>query len=359
MSRTPLHQAIVGATVGDAITDHALLIRRWLREMGYDSHIYAEHIHPALVKDIRPAISYQPGRNEKHLLLHHSIGSSMVDRLLELPIEFLMVYHNITPPEFFADVNPALAQELEKGRQQLLTLRDRTPLALAVSAYNEEELLAAGYEQTAVFPLALDEEQYSFPSNPALVEKFQSSGPRLLFVGRLVPNKKPEDLLKLLYYYRRIEPDACLMLVGSPWLPNYERWLHDLVSDLGLAGSVFFLGHVSQQDMVTYYRLADLYVSMSEHEGFGKPLVESMYMDLPVLAYSATGVPYTLGDAGVLFNHKAYEALAELVDLLVTEKGLRTRILEGQRRRVQSFLPEQVRQRLHECVAQLSTSLKI
>ncbi|MBA3532462.1 MAG: glycosyltransferase [Ardenticatenales bacterium] len=240
----------------------------------------------------------------------------------------------------------------------MAALCSRTPLALAVSAYNEEELRAVGYQQTRVLPLSLDESQYRFPTNPALVEQFQKYGPKLLFVGRQVPNKKPEDLLKLLYYYRRIEPTACLILVGAPWLPNYERWLHDLACDLGVGGDVFFLGHVSQQDMVTYYRMANLYVSMSEHEGVGKPLIESMYLDLPVMAYAAAGVPYTLGEAGMLFQHKDYEALAELTDMLVTDQSLRSRILAGQRRRVQHFLQDHVRQQLHESLKQLSVGLK-
>lgn len=358
MSKAVLHQVTVGATPGDAITDHALLIRRWLREAGFESEIFAEHIHPALEKEIFSALTYKPKRDEEFIIYHHSIGSPVVERLTKFPLKLILVYHNITPPEFFTSINPALARELEEGVRQLQILKRHTKLALAVSPFNEQGLHAAGFSNTAVLPLALDEKRYNIPSAANLVAKFEQSGPLLLFVGRLVPNKKQEDLIKLLYYYRRLEPTARLVLVGEKWLAEYVRWLQDFVRDLGLEDSVLFTGHVSQQEMITYYRLADLYISMSEHEGFGKPLIESMYFDLPVLAYKAAGVPYTLGGAGVLVKRKEYEAIAELIDLLITDTDLRHKIMARQRRRVQDFLEAGVQKRLYESLSfmgQLST----
>ena len=59
-----------------------------------------------------------------------------------------------------------------------------------------------------------------------------------------------------------------------------------------------FTGGVPNEDLAAYYRWADAYVSLSEHEGFCVPLVESMAMDVPVLAYAAGAVPETLGGAG-------------------------------------------------------------
>lgn len=357
MSKLILNQITIGATPGDAITDQAFLIRAWLREKGFVSDIYAEFIHPALEKEVRSALTYRPARNERQLIYHHSIGSAVAERLMELSVKLILVYHNITPPEFFSSVNPALAQELIKGQQQLQALKAHTPLALAVSAYNELDLKAANFAQTAVLPLALDESRYQLPNDAELVARFKHSGPLLLFVGRLVPNKKQEDLIKLLYYYRRIEPTAQLILLGEKWLAEYVPWLEDFAHDLGVGGAVHFTGHVSQQEMVTYYRIADLYVSMSEHEGFGKPLIESMYLDLPVLAYAAAGVPYTLGRAGVSIHYKEYEAIAELVHLLVTDKALRVRILAGQRRRIQDFLEQRVQQQLYEYLALLEEAM--
>jgi glycosyltransferase involved in cell wall biosynthesis len=167
--------------------------------------------------------------------------------------------------------------------------------------------------------------------------RFDDGRRNLLFLGRIAPNKKQEDLMKLLHFYRRIEPDARLILVGSGQLSNYTNWLHDFAFTLDLEDSVVFTGHVSQAEMIAFYQIADLYVSMSEHEGFGKPLIESMYFDLPVLAYHSTAVPYTMGDAGVLFRYKHYEALAEVVDILVNDESIRQSIILRQQLRVQDY----------------------
>jgi L-malate glycosyltransferase len=354
MSRPILHQVVVGASIGDAITEHALAIRRWLREFGFASHIYAEHVHTALAGEIRPFASYRPGRHEQWLIFHHSIGSAIVDQIVSLPQQLIVIYHNITPAEFFNEVEPAWAQRMSLGREQLALLRPRTHLALADSFYNQSELQTAGYVHTDVLPIVLDESQYHLADNEQLCRRFNSPAPKLLFVGKLAPHKKQEDLVKLLYYYRRIEPEASLFLVGDQWLASYDDWLRDLSNSLGLQESVIITGRVSQQDMLTFYRLADLYVSMSEHEGFGKPLIESMYLGLPVLAYASTAVPLTLGKASVLFHQKDFEALAEVVDIIIKDRSLRQRIVARQKQQVHTYLEPQVRQKLHELLSAMA-----
>lgn len=341
---TALNQVIIGATLGDAITDEAFLLRRWLREMGFASEIFAQYIDPALEDQIRPATTWRPQLGEEWLIYHHSIGSSVADQVMASSLKLILIYHNVTPPGFFAAINPALNREMIQGREQLVALRSHTPLALADSPFNERDLIAAGFCKTGVLPIALDESRVNLPMNPNLLAHYEHQDPYLLFVGRQVPNKKQEDLVKLLYFYRRLESDARLFLVGEAWMPAYTHWLRDLTIDLGLDDAVIFAGKASQQDLVTYYRLADVYVSMSEHEGFGKPLIESMYLGLPVLAYAAAAVPGTLGDAGVQFHCKDYEALAEMVDVLVRDNTLRQRIVTCQRERVKAFLEPQVRE---------------
>lgn len=339
-----LHQVIIGAMPGDAITDQAFLIRGWLREMGFTSHIYAEFVHPALTEEIQPFKSYRPRPSENYLIYHLSIGTPIAEQLMCLPLRLILIYHNVTPAEFFDDIDPALAQQMKAGRTQLLALREHTELALADSPYNEQDLCQVGFKRTGVLPITLNERNYVLPPNEESLARFQYGGPRLLFVGRLVPNKKQQDLIKLLYFYRRIEPSARLLLVGDPWVASYVRSLRELAVRLGLCDSVFFIGHVSQQELVTFYRMADVYVSMSEHEGFGKPLIESMYLGLPVMAFAAAAVPGTMGDAGVLFHQKDFAVLAEVVNILVNDQPLRQRIIAQQRTRTQAFLESHAHQ---------------
>lgn len=340
----PLNQIIIGAMPGDAITDEAFLLRRWLREMNFTSDIFAQYIHPTLENEVRPVTTWRQQANEEWLIYHHSIGSPVAEQLMASSLRLILIYHNVTPPEFFTTINPALSREMSEGRAQLLALRSHTALALADSSFNEQDLIAAGFPKTGVLSIALDESNLNLPSNPDLFARYDRAGVYLLFVGRQVPNKKQEDLIKLLYFYQRIEPRARLFLIGDAWVPAYAHWLRDLSIDLGLEDAVVFAGQVTQQDLVTYYRLANVYVSMSEHEGFGKPLIESMYFGLPVLAYAAAAVPGTLGDAGVQFHHKDYEALAEVIDILVRDASLRRRIIARQRERVKEFLAPQVQQ---------------
>lgn len=354
MPERVLHQFTEGAYIGDAVSDQALAIRRWLRESGFVSEIFAERIQTELVDDIYPAESYRPHAAETCLIYHHAVGSLIAERLKEIGLPQILIYHNITPPEFFAATDPALADGLRRGRRQLEQMRPRTMLGLGASAYNQRELIDLGYEPTGVLPIFLDEARYQLPSNEVLASECDSARPVILFVGRFAPNKRQEDLIKLLYCLRRMQPAASLVLVGNTDNRDYVAWLRSLARELGLDESaVRITGHISHQDMLTYYRGADFYVSMSEHEGFGKPLIESMYCGLPVMAYSSSAVPYTLDDAGILFAKKDYEALAELIDMMVTNEPLRRRVIARQAKRSQAFLEPIVRRQFEMYLRQL------
>lgn len=337
-----LHQFVAGASPGDAITDQALLLRRWLRDWGFSSEIYAEHVEPPLQGDVRPALAYRRQRGESLAIYHHSIGSGLVEQFRANKQRLLLIYHNVTPPDFLTAVDPVRAQRAAVGQQQLTQLRPLAELALGDSPYNEAELKKAGFDRTGVLPIVLDESRYQDTPDPGVSAAHADHNPLLLFVGRLAPNKRQEDLVKLLFHLRRLRPQAHLALVGDQWMPAYAAWLADFVRQTGLEDAVTLTGSVPQKTLVGYYRRADFYVSMSEHEGFGKPLIESMYFGVPVLAYASTAVPDTLDDAGILFHRKDYPALAELVSLLMARPELRQRLIAKGRDRAAMFLCEQV-----------------
>lgn len=355
MLERALHQFTEGAYIGDAISDQVFVIQRWLHDLGFASEVYAERIQPELEGRVRPARDYRPGAAESCLIHHHAVGSDIAERLRELNRPQILIYHNITPPRFFAFTDPVLAANLNKGRRQLEEMRPRTLLALGDSGYNERELLELGYAPTGVLPIVLDESQFRVPLNEALIADCAAARPLILFVGRFAPNKRQEDLIKLHYCLRRLSPGARLVLVGNTDFREYVAWQADFARELGLDESaVYFTGHLSHQDMLTYYRCADVYVSMSEHEGFGKPLIESMYCGLPVVAYASTAVPDTLGNAGILFHRKDFEALAELIDLLMKDEAVRGRVIARQSRRVRAFLEPQVRQQWEDHLRSLN-----
>ena len=349
-----LNQLSESAFVGDAITDQALLIRHWLREAGFRSEIYTRNRRPEMEREVLSVSTYHRQPGEEVLIYHHSIGASVAEQLIEKKTPIILIYHNITPSGFFDHAAPGLARQLDEGRQQLESLCEQTVLALADSDYNEQELKEAGYETTGILPIVLDPAYYDLPPDPGVVARYDDGRVNILFLGRVAPNKRQEDLIKLLYSYKRIEPDARLLLVGSTRLRSYVDYLRELAFTQNLSDSVFIEGHVSQAEMVAYYKIADMYISMSEHEGFGKPLIESMYFQLPVMAFESSAVPYTLGNAGILFKHKHYEALAEVVDIVLKDEALRQRIAADQEKRVQEYFEPRVHERFKSFLENLS-----
>lgn len=349
MDRGPLHQFLTGATAGDAITGQALLIQRWLREAGYESEIYAWHLHDSMATAARPMSTYRRARGETRGIYHHSIGSDVPEFLVGRDLRLILIYHNITPPGFFENSDPLRAYLARQGIAQLKMLQPLTELALADSHYNEQDLRRDGFTATAVLPICLQAERYG----SALPERPIGPGPRLLFVGRLAPNKRQEDLVKLLFFLRRIHPLAHLTLVGDRWEMGYDRWVEQLAADLNVADGLALTGKVSHEALLAHYRSADLYMSMSDHEGFGVPLIESMLLGLPVVAYGSTAVPETMGDAGVVFHRKEFEPLAELIAMLYEDKPLRRRIVERQGIRAQDFLEPRVRRQFFSHLEQI------
>ena len=339
-----IHQVVVGAVPGDAIFDEARMIRAALKQWGYTSLIYAQSIHPSLSpEEVRHYTQYRPGRHSDDLLIfHYSTGSAISDYVKTLPVAVMMIYHNVTPPQFFEGTAGAVIEELKKGRAELADFRDQVCLAVADSEFNRQDLVEAGYKRTGVLPLAIHMDRMSTPADADILQKYDDEWMNLLFVGRIAPNKKQADIIEAFSYYKQINPRSRLFLVGS-WghAERYAAWLKGVCKYLDLA-DVYMLGHIPDTELMAYYRLADIFLCLSEHEGFGVPLIECMYLRVPIIAYPATAVPGTLGDAGVLVRRKDPRVIAELVHLLAENTDLRRRIIERQQQRAQDFCPKQV-----------------
>jgi glycosyltransferase involved in cell wall biosynthesis len=353
MGKKVLHQFLMDVSKGDATSDHAFLIRGWLRDWGFDSEIYGAVYDGELVSEVRQ-FSPRSFIGQDLVIYHHTTGSTTLNHLIERRTPLMLIYHNITPPNFFKRADPAIASQLVTGRQQLNEIRPFVRMALSASSYSEKELNELGFKDTGVLPIVLNEADYKVAVDKELQSKIRKGEPTMLFVGRLAPNKRQEDLLKLLIYVRQIFPRAHLILVGGHTGEGYLRWLKYFIERNGLAEAVTLTGHVTQEEMVTYYKSADLFVSMSEHEGFGKPLIESMYFGLPIMAYSAAAVPSTLGESGILFTKKEFEPLAELVGMLYEDSILRQRVIDTQTRRLQAYLEPAIKQQFESYLAQLN-----
>lgn len=332
-----VHQMLPTLVPGDAIGNHARRLRAWLRGRGLRSELVSVHCDPRLEAE---RVRFQPGslRPDEGLIYHHSIGSELTAEAVGHRGPKLLVYHNVTPPEFFAPYRPEFAPLLAQGREELAKLAPAFPHSVGDSRWNADELAAAGFRAPGVLPIAVDPELWDEPADAAWMERLQDGAPNLLFVGRIAPNKRQDHAIGLLAHLHAHEPRARLVLAGpeSPDDP-YASCLRLLAVRLGIADRVLFTGELAPAQLQACYRTARLFVSCSEHEGFGVPLVEAMGFDVPVLAYRSTAVPETLGEAGLLFAEKRWPVVAALAARLLRDEALRARVLAAQRRRREAF----------------------
>jgi L-malate glycosyltransferase len=275
-----------------------------------------------------------------------------------LPRGRVLQYHNVTPAHFFAPYDPGIFRIAALGRQELATLAGATDLALGDSDYNRRELAELGFRRTGVLPIAVDTGRLlDAPPHPAIEEILRDGLTNFLFVGRIAPNKRIEDIIRLAEQFKRyIDAQYRFVFVGrTDAVPRYYAAVRALIARYQMLPERFlFPGVVSDWELAAYYRTASVYISMSEHEGFCVPLVEAMAADVPVLAFASTAVPETLGGAGVLFGSKDMEYAAELLGQLAFDPDVRAHVIEGQRRRLRDFAEDRLRARLAQVVRDAS-----
>ncbi len=336
-----IHQLVAGFNRGDAISNEATVMRDVFRGWGYASDIWCEtrRILPELRGEARELEGLAAVcRPDDVVLLHLSIGSPVNLVFPALPGRKALLYHNITPAEYFSLVQPATAQLLAKGREQARALAGIAAIRLADSRYNADELEALGHGRTEVLPLILDYDRLRLPPDRRTLAQYDDGRTNVLFVGRCAPNKKLEDVLAAFACFQKaVDPQARLILAGSfAGTERYQRLLVGMARELRL-NEVVFTGAIPQAELNACYRAARVFLCMSEHEGFCIPLVEALVHRVPILAYAAAAVPETLAGAGVLFAEKSFPAVAEMLARLAQPGALREAVLAGQDTRLKQF----------------------
>jgi glycosyltransferase involved in cell wall biosynthesis len=348
-----VNQWLPAAHRGDAIGDSARRLRGLLRGMGHRSDLYALTMDDDLHGDVHPFEDPESRRGDL-TILHFALPSPMTDAIARLPGGRILHYHNVTPAAFFAPYDPALFRLALLAREELATLAGRVDLALGVSDYNRRELESLGFARTGVLPLAVDTSRVTGKgTRPSLDRMLDDELVNFLFVGRIAPNKKIEDHIKLAEHYKRyVDSYYRFIFVGRyDAVPRYYSTIRALMSDLRLLDERFvFTGQVPDAELAVYYQHAAVYISLSEHEGFCAPLIEAMAADVPVLAYAAAAVPETLGGAGVQFAPKDLEQAAELLGALAFDDDLRAKVIAGQRHRLADFGDDRITRQLETIV---------
>jgi glycosyltransferase involved in cell wall biosynthesis len=346
-------QLLLAMSYGDAIGNDVLAIRDIIRSIGYRTDIYAETIDPRLKSEHILHYTMLPLMMRDDILIYHLAISTHLNWLVEkFNCRKIMIYHNITPAEYFRKYNSFYSRILQSGIGQAKYLHDKFDYCIVDSDFNKSDLISYGYKcPIDVLPIIIPFSHYRKKPSRSVMRKYNDGMTNLLFLGRIAPNKKQEDVIAAFYYYQKCyNPLSRLFLVGS-WdgtekyherLQKYHERLQRYVRLLEL-DNVIFTGHVKFDEILAYYKIADVFLCMSEHEGFCVPLVEAMFFDIPVVAYAQAAVPSTLGDAGILLKEKDRLLAAGMINALLTDSDLRAQVIETQRKRLEFFSYETVR----------------
>ena len=215
----------------------------------------------------------------------------------------------------------------------------------AYGGADKNELLKMGYTcPMDIRPILIKFEDYKQTPDEATIKKYSDGKKNLVFVGRIAPNKKQENVIRAFYCYKKLNPDSRLILVGSSTgMENYYERLVKYANALGIGDDVIFPGHIKFSEILAYYRLADAFVCMSEHEGFCVPLVEAMFFDTPIIAYDTSAISDTLGGSGVLLDNNDPVFAAAVIDRVLTDEKFRESIIAGQRKRLEDFSYERIK----------------
>lgn len=337
-----LHQFIPTLANRDAVGRHTVALQALLHARGVHSEIFTEHPPAADVQvRTRPFQSFGSEASDRDaaLLYQASTGSPIAEWLLDRDEQVIINYHNITPPEFFQRWEPHVAAELRVGRYQLEELASVAEFGIADSEYNARELDDIGYMGRAVVPILFDPATVLGLSASALHHRdVVASGAQWLFVGRLAPNKCQQDIVKAFAYFRAVyDPGARLTLVGKSSSHAFQAAVLEFVTDLGLDAAVRVVEDATPAELSEHFAAADVFVCLSEHEGFCVPLLEAMANRVPIVAFRAGAVPDTAGAAAVMLETKQPSVVAAAVHRVCTDRALAAALVAAGQKQLASF----------------------
>ena len=340
-------QVLDALDYGDGVSNDVINMFFLIKELGYNTQIYSKYVDER-VAILRKDISKLKTNNDDIIIHHYSGFSNIIKEIEKCNCKKVMIYHNITPPQF---LEGKAKQECKKGITQLNKIKDLYNYFVGDSDYNIKCLINLGIcNQGDILPIILDFDKIDIHKTR------ESKTTNFLFVGRVAQNKKIEDIIKLFdCYYCNIDCKCKLFLVGNNTFSEvYTNYLLKYIEQLKSKKSIFFTGKVSNEDLKNYYLNADIFICMSEHEGFCIPLIESMYYQIPVLAYNAGAISYTMGNSGIILNNKNYDVASKLIYLILTNNAIKEKIIADQNNNLKRFYKDNVKEILYNLILKWS-----
>jgi glycosyltransferase involved in cell wall biosynthesis len=335
-------QLVHTLSYGDAISTEVLSIHRVCEELGFESTIYAINEHPKLKNQSRKYTELPPDFSGE-VILHYSLGSPLNDLYRQLvKAKRTLIYHNLTPAHFFSAVNPRIVRDINTGLEELPGLLKITDRIISDSQFNAAEIVTYGF-QSEVLEIPFDPSRWEMPANPGIAAQIKGdSALHIVHVGRLAPNKKIEELIKTLYVMREhVNRNVRLWLVGIDIDTElYSFSLKRLINFLGLEQEVRLVGCFADSEVRALYENADVYVCLSEHEGYCLPVIEAMHFGLPVITSASSALPQTVGTGGVVVEQSDYLELALLINAIGTDPEFKQKLRQSGFERIKSLSME-------------------
>lgn len=338
-----IYQVVTALGYGDAVGNNIIALLEALKQELYDTAVYAEFIDERIDNDHVNMIQEMPVLEKEDIIIYHlATGTELNYSIAKYSCRKILVYHNITPPHFFRKYNKQVMRNCEYGLEGAKYLANKVDYCLADSNYNKNDLENMGCRtKIDILPILIKFDDYNKYPDQDVLKHLNDGFINILFVGRIAPNKKYEDIIEAYANYKRnYNKKSRLILLGSyNGMENYYSQLKKYI-EINRIKDVIFTGHIRFNEILSYYQSAHVFLCMSEHEGFCVPLLEAMLFRVPIIAYASTAVTETLADAGILIKEKDPQLTAGLIDRICNDNELKKRLLENQNMRLKSFSAE-------------------
>lgn len=337
-AQSAVYQIVPVFNDGDAVCDFSLLLKKQFDRLNVKNYIYS-YQNNSQNNFIKPMSDFKYPASNDIMILHMAAENEMADYMGFFGCKRVLVFQNVTPPEFFADYNEFALNSVKNGIAQVKALADSVDYSLTVSEFNKETMVKCGFkpDSISVVPIPFDESRYACDADSEFSRRFSDGKTNILFVGRVAPNKRHEDLIdSFIAYHNGCNRNSRLILAGRfGENDRYYLMLKEKLADFD--GEVVFTGYITQEQLVSLYRAADVFLCLSEHEGFCVPIIEAMYFDVPIIAYRSTAVTATLGEKCFLIDSKQPDNVSRCIDLLVKDKSERKQVIGNQRIQFENY----------------------
>jgi glycosyltransferase involved in cell wall biosynthesis len=333
-----IHQISYSVGKDDGVSNSIFYIQKLLKSLGYKSNIYvlAKNINKDVKQNIFSFDEYEENKNTL-IVFHFSLGifKNLFQEINSIKQNKILYFHNITPSHFFHAEK--FKERCEVGRVQLRNNISNFIGAFTNSKYSKKELIYHGYKKVYSLPTLVDFDRFKNKQyDKTILEQYKNSF-NILFVGRVIQHKAQHQLINLFYQLKLNGiKNIKLFIVGGNFYSDYYKYMFNYRDSLGLENDIIISGKVENDELNSYYKVSNLYISMSEHEGFGMPMIEAIYSNTPVLAYNTTAIPYAIGKDG-LFEFKNAESLALFVQQYIISKDKRDSLLNKQKKLIKKY----------------------